>query len=72
MEEWVTLDLGKHTVNMDLHLITLKSPLRASFILVEHTMGVEGWGSKLVWPGQVTAQEGRNETPGSECSGAEV
>lgn len=37
MEEWVTSDLGKYTVNMDLYLITLKSPVRTSVILVEGT-----------------------------------
>lgn len=49
----MTSDLGKYTVNRDLHLITLKSPVRTSVILVEGTQ----------WEGQqVTAQKGRNET----------
>lgn len=53
MEEWVTPDLAKYTVNMDLHLIPLKSPHRTSVILVEGTQQ-EGQ--------QVTAQKGRNGT----------
>lgn len=53
MEEWVTSDLGKYTVNMDLHLITLKSPPRTSVILVENTRQAGQ---------QVTAEKGRNET----------
>lgn len=53
MEEWVTSYLGKYTVNMDLHLITLKSPHRTSVILEEGTQE-EGQ--------QVKAQKGRNGT----------